>query len=170
MRNEDFRNKLKKAWQFIANPRFLLCFGLAWIITNGWAYIMLGCGIFFDITWMTAVAGTYLAALWLPFTPEKIITIIISMYLLKWIFPKDEKTLGVLNDLIGKFKAKRRERKQKRRIKAMSKKDTEKWLLARGCFVDCRKCEDRKKGCHKDCKFYQSYMKGADNEQREADN
>ena len=117
MRNGNIKDKLKKAWRFIANPRFLLCFGIAWIITNGWAYIMLAFGVTFSISWMTAVAGTYLAALWLPFTPEKIITIIISMYLLKWIFPKDEKTLGVLNDLIGKFKAKRRERKQKRKEK-----------------------------------------------------
>lgn len=114
-KNRNIKDKLKKAWQFIANPRFLLCFGIAWIITNGWAYIMLGFGIAFSISWMTAVPGTYLAALWLPFTPEKIITIIISMYLLKWLFPKDEKTLGVLNDLIGKFKAKRREKKQKRK-------------------------------------------------------
>ena len=30
--------------QFLANPRFLLCFGLAWLITNGWCYILFGIG------------------------------------------------------------------------------------------------------------------------------
>ena len=42
----------------------------------------------------------------------------------------------------------------------MSNKDIEKWLLAKGVFVDCRKCVNRKEGCHKDCKFYQSYING----------
>ena len=50
-----------------------------------------------------------------------------------------------------------------------SKKDTENWLLSRGVFVDCRNCVNRKAGCFKDCKFYHSYKKGADNEQREQD-
>ena len=35
---------------------------------------MFGLGMFFDIGWMKAVSGAYMAALWLPFTPEKIIT------------------------------------------------------------------------------------------------
>lgn len=52
----------------------------------------------------------------------------------------------------------------------MNNKDIENWLLARGCFVDCRKCVNCKEGCYKDCKFYQSYRKGADDEQRDKDN
>ena len=61
--------------QFLANPRFLLCFGLAWLITNGWCYILFGIGTCFEIGWMTAVAGAYLAFLWLPISPEKIVTV-----------------------------------------------------------------------------------------------
>lgn len=57
--------------QFLANPRFLLCFGLAWLITNGWCYILFGIGTYFEIGWMAAVAGAYLAFLWLPISPEK---------------------------------------------------------------------------------------------------
>ena len=32
-------NRLKKILVFLARPRFLLCFGLAWMLTNGWAYL-----------------------------------------------------------------------------------------------------------------------------------
>lgn len=82
--------------QFILNPRFLLCFGIGWIITNGWSYILLGFGIFLEVEWMIAVATAYLAILWLPISPEKIITFAIAIGLMKLLFPKDEKTLGIL--------------------------------------------------------------------------
>ena len=74
--------KLKKILQFLLNPRFLLCFGIGWIITNGWAYFLFGLGSFTDVGWMKAVAGAYLAMLWFPFTPEKIITVGIAIALL----------------------------------------------------------------------------------------
>lgn len=91
--------KLKKIIQFLLNPRFLLCFGIGWIITNGWAYLLLGLGSYMDVGWMKAVAGTYLAILWFPFSPEKIITVGIAIALLKWLFPKDTYTLAVLHDI-----------------------------------------------------------------------
>lgn len=66
------KSKLKKIIQFITNPRLLLCIAIAWLITNGWSYIMLGIGTYLGIGWMTAVAGAYLAFLWLPISPEKL--------------------------------------------------------------------------------------------------
>ena len=98
------KEKFKKIILFFANPRFLLCFGLGWIITNGWAYAFVGIGAVADIGWMTAVGTAYLAFLWLPITPEKIITIGISILLLKWLFPNDKKTLKILIDLKNKVK------------------------------------------------------------------
>ena len=91
--------KLKALLQFLLNPRFLLCFGIGWIITNGWSYIMLGLGSYYDIGWMKAVAGAYLAMLWLPISPEKIVTVAIAIGLLKLMFPHDKKTLAVLHDM-----------------------------------------------------------------------
>lgn len=67
------------------------------MITNGWAYVLLGLGTAFSISWMIAVAGAYLSFLWLPITPEKVITIPIAIGLLRLLFPNDEKTLGILN-------------------------------------------------------------------------
>lgn len=84
---------------FLFNPRFLLCFGMGWMITNGWSYLMLGVGMYFQIGWMIAVATAYLTFLWLPVSPEKIITVGIAIGLMQWLFPKDEKTLGILRGL-----------------------------------------------------------------------
>ena len=86
----------------LLNPRFLLCFGIGWMITNGWAYVLLGFGVLLDISWATAVAGTYLTLLWIPMTPEKILTLAIAILLLRWFFPNDEKTLGVLREILAK--------------------------------------------------------------------
>ncbi|MGN0754979.1 MAG: hypothetical protein ACI4ME_11030 [Aristaeellaceae bacterium] len=94
---EKFRHNLKRTVQFIANPRLLLCWTIAWLITNGWSYILFGLGTFFEIEWMIAVAGAYLTFLWLPISPEKILTCAIAIALLRWLFPGDQKTLAVLH-------------------------------------------------------------------------
>ena len=124
---------IKKIVLFIANPRLILCFGIAWMITNGWAYVLTGLGALFKISWMMAVGGAYLAALWVPFTPEKILTIIISIWLLKILFPKDTKTLAVLIEMKNKIKQALKSSKEKRKQKKESKKqknvDTKKSIL-----------------------------------------
>ena len=93
---EKLRHNLKKTWQFIANPRLLLCWLIAWIITNGWSYILFGVGTYYEIEWMLAMSGAYLAFLWLPISPEKLVTCAIAIALLRWLFPGDQKTLAVL--------------------------------------------------------------------------
>lgn len=111
------KETLKKLLQFIANPRLLLCFAIAWMITNGWSYILLGLGTYYEIGWMAAVGGAYLTMLWLPISPEKILTFAISIGLLKWLFPHDKKTLGVLQGFLEKTRASHREKREKHRQK-----------------------------------------------------
>lgn len=116
----QMKSKLKTIWQFLMNPRLLLCLGIAWVITNGWSYIVFGLGTALGIDWMIAVGGAYLAFLWLPISPEKLVTFTIAIALLRWWFPNDEKTLAVLKRAYEKTKAvvkqrtkkKTRERKQ----------------------------------------------------------
>lgn len=105
---------VKKWVMFAINPKLLICFGIAWFITNGWSYLALGLGVYFDIDWLTALAGAYLGILWIPFTPEKILTLIISFALLKLLFPRDEKTLAILNEEARRLKDKRDERKRRK--------------------------------------------------------
>ncbi|MBQ7726995.1 MAG: hypothetical protein IJT60_00250 [Clostridia bacterium] len=107
----------KKLFIMILNPHFLICFGIAWIITNGWSYAFLGIGIWTGTTWMTMVATGYLAFLWLPGTPEKIATCAIAIFLLRLIFPHDEKTLGTVKELFQGAKEDIRRRKVRRRAK-----------------------------------------------------
>ncbi len=111
---EKIKIWLKTAVRFILNPRLLFCLGLAWIITNGWSYILFGIGTYFQIGWMVAVSGAYLAFLWFPFSPEKLATVAIAIFLLRWLFPGDQKTLAVLVQMKNKFKAAFQNRKKKR--------------------------------------------------------
>ncbi len=115
------KQKIIKFLQFITNPRFLLCFGIGWIITNGWSYILFALGMAWDIGWMKAVAGAYLAFLWLPISPEKIVTCAIAIALLRWLFPNDQKTLAVLRDILNKAKAAIRSKKEQRQAKKAEK-------------------------------------------------
>lgn len=119
--NKSLKQKIKywikTALEFILNPRLLLCFGIAWIITNGWAYIAAAIAVWLNIGWLGAVSGAYLAALWLPFTPEKIITLIIAIFLLKLLFPNDKKTLEKLHDMNNKAKSEIKKLKIKRKAK-----------------------------------------------------
>lgn len=117
------KEKLKKILQFIANPRLLLCFGLAWLITNGWSYILLAIGTWLSIGWMIAAASAYLAFLWLPISPEKIVTVAIAMGLLRFLFPNDQKTLGVLRNMYAKLKEAVRLKKEQK--KERSKNDSD---------------------------------------------
>ena len=105
------KEKIKKILLFITNPRLLLCVGIAWMITNGWSYIFFAVGTYFGITWMTAVGGAYLAFLWLPISPEKIVTFTIALALLRWWFPNDQKTLAVVKNFFEKAKAAIRKKK-----------------------------------------------------------
>lgn len=109
------KEKLKKWIGFFANPRLLLCIAIAWIITNGWSYIAFALGSYFGIKWLTAVGGAYLAFLWLPVSPEKIVTLAISIFLLKRLFPNDTKTLSVLRELHKKAKKVVSDRKSKKK-------------------------------------------------------
>lgn len=109
--------------QFIINPRLLLCFGIGWMITNGWAYILLGIGTWLGNEWMVGIGSAYLAFLWLPVSPEKIITITIAIWLMKLIFPNDQKTLGTLRQTLAALKKAFRKKKQDHQEKKQQKKE-----------------------------------------------
>ena len=108
------KERLKKIAQFLLNPRLVICVAIAWMITNGWSYVMFALGTLLGINWMTVVAGAYLAFLWIPFTPEKLVTFAIAIALLRWMFPQDERTLAVLRRWYEKAKSAVRSRRDKR--------------------------------------------------------
>lgn len=111
-RGRKMKEKLRKILQFLLNPRLVICVAIAWMITNGWSYVLFALGTLFQINWMTVVSGAYLAFLWIPFTPEKLITFAIAIALLRWLFPNDQKTLAVLHRWYEKTKSAVRRRRE----------------------------------------------------------
>ena len=67
---------------------------------------MFAFGTIYGISWMIVLSSAYLGFLWAPFSPEKIATFIIAIFLLKLFFPKDEKTLMVLQRELKSVKEK----------------------------------------------------------------
>ena len=115
--------QLKKWLMVFLNPRLLLCLFIAWMITNGWSYVFTVVGTWCDIPWMVVTGGTYMSLLWVPFTPEKVLTVIIALFLMRLIFPNDKKTIGVLHDELHKLKAAYiRQRDKRREKRALRKK------------------------------------------------
>ncbi len=98
LNKEALKMKLKRLLKLIFNPKLLLCLGIAWMITNGWCYLFTFFGVYFEINWMAAVGAAYAGLLWLPFTPEKILTVLIAIGLLQLLFPQDKNTLAVLKE------------------------------------------------------------------------
>lgn len=118
---EKLKKNLKKTLQFIANPRLLVCLLLGWMITNGWSYVMFAVGTICEIEWMIAVSGAYLAFLWLPISPEKLVTFAIAIALLRWLFPNDQKTLAVLRGWYEKARNALRSRKERKAAEKAAK-------------------------------------------------
>lgn len=114
-RRPGWRQTLRRWVGFFLNPRLLLCFGIAWMITNGWCYVFILLGTWLRTGWMLAAGTAWAGVLWLPFTPEKIVTLIIAMFLLRWLFPGDEKTLKLLREEKQKLADAWRAHREKRR-------------------------------------------------------
>lgn len=104
---QKIKDEIKSWTRFLLNPRLLVCFLIAWMITNGWSYVLFGLGLFLKIDWMYMVGGAYMSLLWLPFTPEKLITVLIAIGLMRFLYPKDQRTLGFLREKISRLRKKK---------------------------------------------------------------
>jgi len=108
-----FCNFLLGLWHWVCNffrlflnLKFLLSFGIAWMIVNGIWYIGLGIGVAYDIAWLTSVCGAYVAFLYFPFTAEKLVSVPLGIAFAKWFFPKDLKLQEKIKALLPKKKSK----------------------------------------------------------------
>ena len=93
---EGLQEMLRRWARFLLNPRLLLCLAIAWMLTNGWSYMMFGLGMLLKIHWMRVVGVAYMSFLWLPFTPEKLVTVVLAIGLMRLLYPRDRRTLGTL--------------------------------------------------------------------------
>ena len=78
-------NKIKTYISPFLNWRILVIYVPIWFIMSGWTYLFIFLGTRYKISWMLA-AGTFWATiLWLPITPEKLLTIPLTMWIyIRW--------------------------------------------------------------------------------------
>ena len=117
--------RIKRLLILLLNWRFLICFGLAWMITNGWSYVLFALGTLTGSTWMLAVSGAYLAFLWLPISPEKVVTCAIALILVRLLFPKHQKALSEqVREIFSSDKLKKEKKRKKKAKEALEATNT----------------------------------------------
>lgn len=82
------KDYIKNIFKIICNPHFAICLLIAWMITNGWGYLFIVIGHCFNNVALLTIGSSYVAFLWVPGTPEKILTVSIALALQKKFFPK----------------------------------------------------------------------------------
>ena len=87
--------------------RILVCYLPFWFIFTGWTYVALAIGN----TWWKTASGVWLAWMWMPWCPEKLITIPLTIWLHKKLFPKH--STSDLDSMLEKEKASVRGRNKK---------------------------------------------------------
>lgn len=87
---------LKKLWLYIKpflNIKILIVYIPIWFIFSGWTYLFIYLGIKFDIKWMYISGSTWSAFLWMPFTPEKLVTIPLTIKVYMKLFKENNPSL-----------------------------------------------------------------------------
>ena len=113
-------------WKYLkpfTNLKFAISFGLAWAITNGiwyvFAFVPMGLP-----DWLVWFSVSYIAFLYLPFTPEKLVTIPLAIFIHWLLFRNDIKTRKQLDDMYAQ--AKSDWQKIKNKFKKKNKKEEDK--------------------------------------------
>ena len=93
---QSWKEKLRPWLRALTNPHLLISLGIAWFLTNGWAYCAVGIGWYLDIPALLQIGSVWLGILWMPGTPEKLFTFAIAMGILRLLFPDDTRTLAMV--------------------------------------------------------------------------
>ena len=94
-------------WKYLkpfTNLKFAISFGLAWVITNGIWYVFAFVPMRLP-DWLVWFSRSYIAFLYIPTTPEKLITIPMAIFFQTQLFKGDEKTKAQLNDMYAQAKS-----------------------------------------------------------------
>ena len=78
--------KIKTYISPFLNWRILVIYVPIWFIMSGWTYLFIYLGTKYHIGWMLASGTFWATVLWLPITPEKLITIPLTILVyVKWV-------------------------------------------------------------------------------------
>ena len=84
--------KIKTYISPFLNWRILIIYLPIWFIMSGWTYLFIFLGTKYSVGWMLASGTFWATLLWLPITPEKLITIPITLLVyVKWVGHSDPK-------------------------------------------------------------------------------
>ena len=67
--------KIKTYISPFLNWRILIIYVPIWFLMSGWTYLFIFLGTKYSVGWMLAAGTFWATVLWLPFTPEKLITV-----------------------------------------------------------------------------------------------
>ena len=85
-------NKIKTYISPFLNWRILIIYVPIWFIMSGWTYLFIYLGTKHGVGWMLAAGTFWATVLWLPFTPEKLITVPLTLFIyVKWVGHSDPK-------------------------------------------------------------------------------
>lgn len=85
--------KIKTYISPFLNWRILIIYVPIWFIMSGWTYLFIFLGTRHHVGWMLAAGTFWATVLWLPFTPEKLITVPLTLYLYVKLFGKGNEKL-----------------------------------------------------------------------------
>ena len=90
---------MKKIWTKIKiylrpflDWKFLVSYLIPFSLINGWAWVGTFLLPIIGSNWFTIAASTWLAILWMPWTPEKLVTIPMAIWIHHLLFKNDKKT------------------------------------------------------------------------------
>lgn len=93
--------KIKTYISPFLNWRILVIYVPIWFIMSGWTYLFIFLGTKHHISWMLASGTFWATVLWLPITPEKLITIPLTIYLyIRWRGGKGDAVSSQLQDMV----------------------------------------------------------------------
>ena len=79
-------NKIKTYISPFLNWRILIIYLPIWFLMSGWTYLFIYLGTKHHISWMLASGTFWATVLWLPITPEKLITIPLTLFIYMRVF------------------------------------------------------------------------------------
>lgn len=108
-RREDslFHKVVNKVWIYLKpflNWRFLVSYSVPFMLINGWAWI----GVFlfpYYKNWFTIASVSWMTFLWMPFTPEKLVTIPMAIWIHTLIFKHEKRTRAMLDQMYAEARA-----------------------------------------------------------------
>ena len=101
--------KIKTYISPFLNWRILIIYLPIWFLMSGWTYLFIYLGTRHHVGWMLAAGTFWATVLWLPFTPEKLITVPLTLLIyVKWVGHSDPKFEHMLNEARGDWEATKR--------------------------------------------------------------